>query len=765
MPTGRLPCRAALRVRPAIVVLAFIAAGAPASALATPRVDDAAPTIAGESRPVEINRIVLRLKRGLHPGDGARLSGRILADFAMATGRTFTVDAPTRFGDQVLVLAQPATPAEAKAIVRTLRKRPEVLRADIEVASRIPVESRARLKVADSEVVVRFVVQFSDPATRAAAARNEKLGAEHDKMLSDAAGVALRVVRPTIDGAWVVETAAPVSGAKARAIAAALEATPGIRYAIPDRRRRAHAAAYYPNDTFYQQGYLWNLDDPVTGAYFGVDAAHAWAITVGSPTITAAIVDTGITAHPDLAGRVFGGYDFISDPEDARDGDARDENPKDWGSYGSAGECGGSAKTSSWHGSHVAGTFGATGDNHYGIVGVDWRAHILPVRALGRCGSGSTVDITEGMLWAAGGSVPGVPPNPTPARVINLSIGGKGECEAFEQAAYDEAASRGALVVISAGNENDNADLYSPASCLGVATVVATDPYGYRASYSNYSQYADIAAPGGDKDRYTDQDGVLSTVDNSSSDPSGDYVFDFYQGTSMAAPHVTGVGALMLSVNPSLSPAQMKGIMADTSSHFASDSACRTDGDCGAGIVNAYYAVLESIRMLSVPTVQVIEFYNPSLDHYFIAATSQPDVFALDSGAIPGWTRTGRTFNAYPSGESGLSGVCRFYIPPAKGNSHFYSVSAEECNAIYDAATNAGHPGHATYVGFVYETGSAFVLDEPVDGTCPPTRVAVWRLWNRRVDTNHRYTTSLQIRSQMLGLGYVDEGIVMCALP
>jgi serine protease len=557
----------------------------------------------------------------------------------------------------------------------------------------------------------------------------------------------------------------PVSGARAKEIAAALEATPGIRYAVPDRPVRAHAAAYYPNDYLYQQGYLWNLDDPVTGGYFGIDAAHAWAITVGSPANVAAIVDTGIIAHPDLAGRVIAGYDFIRDAEKARDGDSRDPVTTDWGTYGSADECGGSSVKSGWHGSHVAGTFGAVGDNGYGIVGVDWLTRIQPVRVLGRCGSGNTVDITEGMLWASGVAIPGVPPNPTPARVINLSIGGEGECSAFEQAAYDMALSRGVLPVISAGNENDNADNYAPASCYGIAMVVATDPYGYRSSYSNYSQYADIAAPGGDSSRYTESDAVLSTVDSSADDPSGDYIFDWKNGTSMAAPHVTGVVALMLSVNGSLTPAQIKGIIADTSSYFASDSACRTDNDCGAGIVNAYYAVKESIRLLSVPKVAVIEFYNQALDHYFIAAATQPDVPALDSGAIPGWARTGRTFNGYPGAESGLANVCRFYIPPAKGNSHFYSASTTECDAIYDAAYNASDPAHATYTGFVYETGAAFVVDTPVDGACPPTRLPVWRLWNQRIDTNHRYTTLPAIRNQMIGLGYVDEGVVMCALP
>ena len=745
---------------------AAVVAAASVPAGAAPLVDDSPPATAKAQVASTVSRLVVRFRPGVQPEAGARLAGRQLADLRMALGRDFTVDAPTRTGDQVLVLAEPATPSEAKAIVKALRMRPDVLRADVERVSRTTPGATARAKSsADAATITRFIVQFDDPATRAAAANNRKLSVDHDRMLSAAAGVDLRVVRATAGGAWVVETATPVTGARAREIAAALEATPGIRYAVPDRPKRAHAATYHPNDPLYELGYLWNLDDPVNGTYYGVDAAQAWAITVGSSSITAAIVDTGITAHPDLAARVVPGYDFIKSPEDARDGDARDPVATDWGTYGSADECGGTSETSSWHGSHVAGTFGASGDNGSGMVGVDWRARLMPVRVLGRCGSGSTVDITEGMLWAAGGSIPGVPANPTPARVVNLSIGGPGECTTFEQEAFDEALSRGALVVVAAGNDNDNADGYSPASCYGVSTVVATDPYGYRASYSNYSAYADISAPGGDSSRYTETDGVLSTVDTSSSAPSGNYAYDWKNGTSMAAPHVTGVGSLMLSVNSSLTPSQMKGIMADTSSYFASDSVCRTQENCGAGIVNAYYAVKEAIRMLSVPKVAVIEYYNAALDHYFIAAESQPDVPALDSGAIPGWSRTGRTFNAYPGAESGMSSVCRFYIPPAKGNSHFYSSSASECDAIYDAAYNPANPAHGTYAGFIYETGAAFHVDRTVDDTCPPTRVPVWRLWNKRVDTNHRYTTDLGIRSQMLAQGYVDEGIVMCALP
>ena len=727
---------------------------------------DAHVQAAAESPPA-VTRIVVRFRPGAHPADGHRLAGRGLADLRMALGREFSVDAPSRNGDQVLALTQPVSPGEAKSLVNTLRQRPEVLRADVERAARLPADARARAKSIDDRATVRrFIVKFADPATHALAASNAKLSADHDRMLSDAAGAALRVARATADGAWVVEADGRVDGARARAIVEALEAAPGILRAEAVLRERPQAA-YHPNDPYYQSGYQWDLDDPVNGDWYGIDAAQAWGITVGSPSIRIAIVDTGGTLHPDLAGRWVGGYDFISDDDPVRDGDGRDPDPTDPGDYSLRDECGdGEAPAnSSWHGSHVAGTIGAQAGNGYGTAGINHVSGLLAVRALGPCG-GSTLDINEGMYWAAGGPIPGVPDNPLPARVINMSLGGKGECSPQRQALIDATLARGALVVVSAGNENDNADLYTPASCYGVSTVVATDSRGLRASYSNYSNYADIAAPGGDKNRYNDEtEDILSTVDAGTGAASGDYDFKWYHGTSMAAPHVSGVASLMLSVNPSLTPAQMKGIMADTSTNFSPNSACRADGDCGAGIVNAFYAVKESVRMLSVPKVAVIEFYNAALDHYFIAAESQPDVWALDSGAIPGWARTGRTFKAYAGAESGMAPVCRFYIPPAKGNSHFYSASSSECDAIYDAAYNPANPAHGTYVGFVYETGAAFHVDQTVDGTCPPTRVPVWRLWNRRIDTNHRYTTDLGLRGQMLAQGYVDEGIVMCALP
>jgi photosystem II stability/assembly factor-like uncharacterized protein len=162
--------------------------------------------------------------------------------------------------------------------------------------------------------------------------------------------------------------------------------------------------------------------------------------------------------------------------------------------------------------------------------------------------------------------------------------------------------------------------------------------------------------------------------------------------------------------------------------------------------------------------VPVIEFYNYNLDHYFMASETQADVPALDSGAFAGWTRTGQTFKAYPQPTGAAQPVCRFYIPPQHGDSHFYSASTSECAAVLDASTNPANPAYSLYSGYKYETAASFYVDVPTNGSCPPGEASVYRLWNKRFDSNHRYTTDPAIRDAMVAKGYVLEGAVMCAL-
>ena len=162
--------------------------------------------------------------------------------------------------------------------------------------------------------------------------------------------------------------------------------------------------------------------------------------------------------------------------------------------------------------------------------------------------------------------------------------------------------------------------------------------------------------------------------------------------------------------------------------------------------------------------VSVIEFYNYILDHYFIASELQADVPALDSGSFAGWMRTGQAFKARPQATGAAQPVCRFYIPPQHGDSHFYSASVAECAAVLAASTDPANPAYPNYSGYVYETPSSFYIDIPASGSCPPGELPVYRLWNGRFDSNHRYTTDPAIRNAMTAKGYVLEGVVMCAL-
>jgi serine protease len=313
---------------------------------------------------------------------------------------------------------------------------------------------------------------------------------------------------------------------------------------------------------------------------------QAWDATTGDPNVIVAVVDTGVVlSHPDLQGQLIDGYDFISSASRARDGNGIDPNPDDPGdlAFGPG--------ASSFHGTHVAGTVGAASDNALGVAGVAWGARVMPVRVLGVQG-GTIYDILQGVRFAAGlpndsGTVP-----TQPADVINLSLTGGGFSQ-LAQDVFSEARAAGAVVVAAAGNEATNAPAF-PASYDGVISVSAVDLNQRRALYSNYGATVDLAAPGGDTsvDRNGDSwaDGVLSTI---ASDASGTltYAYGFSQGTSMAAPHVAGVVALMRSVEPALSPAQVDGLL---EAGLLTDDlgAPGRDDFFGHGLVDAHAAVL-----------------------------------------------------------------------------------------------------------------------------------------------------------------------------
>ncbi|QNA87423.1 S8 family serine peptidase [Massilia sp. Dwa41.01b] len=388
-------------------------------------------------------------------------------------------------------------------------------------------------------------------------------------------GMKLQALRTTANGAHVFKIDRKVSLKEADALAKEMMARDSsIEYAEPDRIMTKMATA---SDPRYSE--QWDFFD-TTG---GLRVPGAWDLSTGTG-VRVAVIDTGIRPHADLSGQYVGGYDFISDATMGNDGNGRDSDPSDPGDWIVANECyaGSPASNSSWHGTHVAGTIAAKTNNGVGVAGVAYNARVVPVRVLGKCG-GYTSDIADAIIWASGGTVSGVPANAYPAKVINMSLGGGGACDTTTQNAINSARSRGTVVVVAAGNENQNASNSNPANCAGVVTVAATGKTGARASYSNYGTVVDVAAPGGDGSY-----GILSTLNSGTRAPGSDS-YAAYQGTSMATPHVAAVAALMLAKNSALTPDQIEAKLKSTARAFPG-----TCSGCGTGIVDAAAAVVSA---------------------------------------------------------------------------------------------------------------------------------------------------------------------------
>ena len=408
-------------------------------------------------------------------------------------------------------------------------------------------------------------------------------------------GATLRALRATATGAHVFQLNRTMSLDEARQLAAEVKARDAnVEYAEPDRIMVPLAT---PTDPSYTQ--QWDLYE-ATG---GINAPAAWDKSTGAG-VNVAVIDTGYRPHADLSGQIVQGYDFISTTTIANDGGGRDTDASDPGDWTPAGSCGtgipAADQNSSWHGTHVSGTIAAKANNGLGVAGIAYNAKIVPARVLGRCG-GYTSDIADAIVWASGGSVTGVPANANKARVLNLSLGGSGACDTTTQNAINSARSRGAVVVVAAGNSNTDAINSTPANCAGVISVAATNRAGGKASYSNYGSSVTIAAPGGDSGA-----GILSTLNAGTTTPASD-TYAWYMGTSMATPHVAGVVALMLSANPNLTPDDVAAKLKSTARPFP--AAC---SGCGAGIVNASAAVNAALAAAttSVPTQNEVESNN-----------------------------------------------------------------------------------------------------------------------------------------------------------
>jgi serine protease len=407
-----------------------------------------------------------------------------------------------------------------------------------------------------------------------------------------------------------------------------------------------------PNDPYWIN--QWNL---ATNPGVGIDLLEAWRWGRGEGAVIA-VVDTGIVPQSEFRGRILPGYDFVSNVLVANDGDGRDADPRDPGDWVTETEAesgkffeGCDADESSWHGTHVAGIALAAANNERGITGIAPRAKLLPVRALGKCG-GTERDLVDALRWA-GGLQPldaprnrNVPRNRNPASIINLSLGGLGQCGSALQNAIDELSAREILVVVAAGNDAISAEGFTPANCENTLTVAATDNAGQRAPYSNYGAYVQLSAPGG-----TSGAGVLSTIDRGRKRPKG-AALGRAAGTSMAAPHVAGTLAIARGLDRSISSLELLSLLRDHLAPFTPNSVeygCDTPEFCGAGFLDAGAfitalqsrptAIIEATVLEQVQVDESVEFSIAVDGEAVLPELFTPTVCAVEGTTVIGLAR------------------------------------------------------------------------------------------------------------------------------
>src|SRR6516162_3064988 len=516
---------------------------------------------------------------------------------------------------------------------------------------------------APATAVERFIVRLrTTPASAAYQPAPERVAA-----LATRQGLAVAEARHIVSGIHLLR-ATPRPGESAAQTLARLRADPTIEYAEVDARRRPLAT---PDDALYtEQWYLQNAEPAA------VNAVAAWDLTPGSTGLVIADLDTGVRFdHPDLRGtsanRLLPGYNMVSNVAVSNDGGGRDSDASDPGDWVTAADAktsqfsGCTVTNSSWHGTRIAGILGAITNDQVGIAGMTWEGWVEPVRVLGKCG-GYDSDIIAGMAWAAGMSVSGVPANPYPARIINMSLGEVGEnCQqnfpAYQQM-IDELLAAGVLVVVSAGNEGGPVDV--PANCAGAVAVAGLRQAGTKVGYSSLGPEIVLSAPAGNcVNTGVGQPCLFSIVTTTNSGTTGPATntytdeHNFNVGTSFSAPIVSGIAGLMLSVNGNLTPDQLIARLQKSSQPFpvsatpgvpmchvptgpsdlqTAECSCTTQ-TCGAGMANANAAVLEALRPIAAVAVSgTVQAGSPvTLDASGSGAACQHSIASYAWSVVP----------------------------------------------------------------------------------------------------------------------------------
>lgn len=495
----------------------------------------------------------------------------------------------------------------------------------------------------------------------------------------------------------VVKTSRPLTSQETASFIRELSADPSVESVEVDRlyqRMQTVSPTFVPNDPGYAQ-YQWHFHHAVGG----VRSEEAWDIGNGDGVVVA-VLDTGIVeSHWDLAANVAPGYDMITDKRiSRRDADDRVAGGWDLGDWVEADYCvalgapSHAAEDSSWHGSHVSGTVAQETNNGISLAGLAHGAKVQPVRVLGSCG-GFGSDISDGIIWAAGGSVQGMPDNPTPADIINMSLGSRSpaSCPSYYQAAIDQALSLGSIIVVAAGNSNGNAANYTMSSCDNVISVGATGINGGKASYSNWGARVDLSAPGGGGGQ--DWSGYVVQVTNGGTQgPIDTWYLTGMTGTSMASPHVAAVaamvqGALVAEDRDPLTWQQMRDLLGATARPFPVAPPAGTP--LGSGIVDARAALDKALEVpcnpeveqcgpVAIPLVNKVDVKNLS------GATGSEALYSFQAQA-------GQLLNILTLGGTGnVSLYVSFEQEPTAANAQFKSERPGNNETVRVTAPQAG---------------------------------------------------------------------------